>query len=273
MANTPLIKSDSAYFKREDLNETGSAKDRAIIFQIENLKKQGFSQAVISSTGNAAISAAHFCHLNKINLTIFVSPKISQNKFNLLQKSGCQIFISDQPISEAIKFSKKNHFYLLRQSTDPTALLGYQQIGQELTNELPQITSVFIPVGSGTTLLGISQKLSPSIKIFAVQPASNCPLSKSFDSNYQIETDNIIDAISVKYLPLKSQIITAIKTSKGSGLVVQNSDILAAQKILESQQIFTSLEGAMAFAGFKKAQSQNLDIGNYPVIILTGCQR
>ncbi|MDD4383267.1 MAG: PLP-dependent lyase/thiolase [Candidatus Shapirobacteria bacterium] len=273
MANTPLIKLENVYLKREDLNETGSAKDRAMIFQIENLKKQDFKTAVISSTGNAAISAAHFCHLNQINLTIFVSPKINQAKFDLLKKDGGQIFITDQPISESIKFSKKNHAYLLRQSTDPSALIGYQEIGKELMNKLPQITSIFVPVGSGTTLLGISQALPSSVKIYAVQPASNCPLSKFFDSDYQPEIENITDALSAKYLPLKSQIISAIKNSGGTGLIVQNNEILEAQKILDLNEIKTSLEGALAFAGYKKAIKNNLNIGNYPVVILTGCQR
>ena len=273
MPNTPLIKIANAYLKREDLNETGSAKDRAMIFQIENLKKQGFKTAVISSTGNAAISATHFCHLNQIDLTIFVSPKINKSKFDLLKKNGGQIFISNQPISESIKFSKKNHSYLLRQSTDPSALIGYQEIGKELMNELPKITSIFIPVGSGTTLLGISQALISSVKIYAIQPASSCPLSKFFDLNYQPETENITDALSAKYLPLKSQIISTIKNSGGTGLIIQNDEILEAQKILESNKIKTSLEGALAFAGFKKATKNNLNIGSYPVIILTGCQR
>jgi len=273
MANTPLIKLENVYFKREDLNETGSAKDRAMIFQIENLKKQGFTNAVISSTGNAAISATHFCGLNNINLTIFVSPKIDKNKFDLLKKSGSQIFITDQPISESIKFSKKNHSYLLRQSTDPNALIGYQEIGKELIAELPQITSIFIPVGSGTTLLGISQAINPLVKLYAVQSAANCPLSSFFDSNYQPEIENITDALSAKYLPLKSQIISAIKNSGGTGLIIQNNEILEAQKILESNNIKTSLEGALAFAGFKKAIKNNLDVGNYPVVVLTGCQR
>lgn len=273
MTNTPLIKIENIYFKREDLNPTGSAKDRAMIFQIENLKKQGFNQAVISSTGNAAISAAHYCQLNQIDLTIFLSHKVNQNKLELIKKNKCQIFFSDKPISDAIKFSKKNKVYLLRQSTDPSALIGYQQIGKELINELPQITSVFIPVGSGTTLLGISQSLNPSIKIYAIQPASNCPLSKLFDQDYLPETENITDSISVKYLPLKSQVIAAIKNSKGAGLVVQNQNILNTKNSLNFNQIETSKEGAMALAGLKKAIKNGLEIGDYPVVILTGCQR
>lgn len=273
MANTPLIKLESIYFKREDLNETGSAKDRAMIFQIENLRKQGFKQAVISSTGNAAISASYFCNLNNIELTVFLSPKVNQNKLNLIKKYPCQIVFSKKAISDAIKFSKKNNNYLLRQSTDPSALIGYQQIGKELIKDLPQITSIFIPVGSGSTLLGVSQALNQSVKIFAVQPASNCPLSQYFDKNYEKETENITDAISVKYLPLKSQIISTIKNSGGTGLIVQNKNILEAQKELETNQIKTSLEGVMAFAGLKKAIDNKLEIGNYPVVLLTGCQR
>lgn len=273
MANTPLIKLGNIYLKREDLNKTGSAKDRAMIFQVENLKKHGFKSAVISSTGNAAISASYFCKLNQITLTIFVSPKINKNKLALLKINNDKVFFTDQPISESVKFSKKNHAYLLRQSTDPSALIGYQEIGKEITLEIPQITSLFVPTGSGTTLLGTSQALNPSVKIYAIQPASNCPLSKYFDSNFKPETENVTDALSAKYLPLKSQIITTIKNSNGTGLIVQNSDILEAQKILKTNKIETSYEGALAFAGYQKAVKNNLNMGNYPVILLTGCQR
>ncbi|HPT65968.1 MAG TPA: PLP-dependent lyase/thiolase [Candidatus Woesebacteria bacterium] len=251
MANTPLIKLEDVYFKREDLNETGSAKDRAIIFQIENLKKQGFNSAVISSTGNAAISACHFCFLNKINLTVFLSPKVNKNKLNLIK--NCQIVFSNKAISDAIKFAKKNNAYLLRQSTDPSALIGYQEIGKELT----KATSIFVPVGSGTTLLGISQAVNPSVKMFAIKP----------------ENTLLTDALTVKYQPLKNRVASTVKNSEGSELIIQNKEILEAQKILESNNIKTSPEGALAFAGFKKAKNQKLDIGSYPVVIFTGCQR
>ncbi len=273
MTNTPLVKLENAYLKREDKNPTGSAKDRAIPLQIENLKKLGFNHAVISSTGNAAISAAHFCHENKINLTIFLSPKISPTKLSLLKKYDSEIIISDQPISEAIKFSKTNHSYLLRQSTDPTALIGYQQISQELIEQLPNLTSIFIPIGSGTTLLGISQKLPSSVKIFGVQSVANCPITKLFDSNFNPETRLITDALSAKFLPQKNQIINAIKQTGGSGLTIQNEAIISADVYLKNQGIETSLEGSLAFAGYQKAIKNNVEVGQFPVILLTGTKR
>lgn len=273
MIPTPIIKIDNLYFKREDLNQTGSAKDRAIQEQIKNIKKLNQKEAVISSTGNAALSAAHFCQKNNIKLTIFLSPKINPNKLALLKKYSHTIKISPKPISNSIKFSKNNSAYLLRQSTDPTALIGYQQIGQEIREQLPQITSIFVPVGSGTTLLALSTSLSKETKLFASQSAANCLIAKKFDQNFNPEEELLTDALSVKFLPQKENIINAIKNSKGSAFVIQNSEIISANKFLQENNIETSLEGALALAALFKAQKNNIEIGDYPLILLTGAKR
>ena len=273
MANTSLVKLDNIYLKREDQNPTGSAKDRAIPLQIEHLKNQGYQQAVISSTGNAAISAAHFCHQHQIKLTIFLSPKINPHKLNLLKNYEAEIIISPQPISDSIKFSKTNSAYLLRQSTDPVAQIGYQQISLELTEQLPQISSLFIPIGSGTTLLGISQKLPPQVKIFGCQSVANSPISQIFDTNFTPETRLITDALSAKFLPNKNEIIKTIKKFNGSAFSLQNEAIISAHDYLKRLGITTSLEGALSFAAYKKAVDNNFLVGNFPVILLTGAER
>jgi threonine dehydratase len=264
---TPLTKIDNLYFKREDLNQTGSAKDRAIPLQIQSLINNGYTSAVISSTGNAAISASYFCQQANIPLTIFVSPNINPHKLSLIKGNIIQ---SHKPISDAIKFSKTNHSYLLRQSTDNTAQLGYGEIAKELLSELPQITSIFIPVGSGTTLLGIGKVLPENVKIFAVQPASNPTICSSFDTHYTLESENITDSLSVKYLPLKKNIIEVIKKHNGSGIIVKNQDAINCLDFVK--QFNTSSESALTLAGFFQAQ-KNLEVGDYPVILLTGTKR
>ena len=263
---TPLIKVDNYYLKREDYNPTGSAKDRAISHQVSQLVKQGITNAVISSSGNAAISAAHFCQQANINLTIFVPENINPQKAELIKAK--QVYFSKRPISDAFRFAKSHHAHYLRQSTDPNAQTGYQSIGRELLEQLPQISSLFIPVGSGTTLLGISQAI-PQVKIFAVQPASYPPIASQFDHDYTREELTITDSLSVRLLPLKTKVLQA----SFSGLVVQNSEAIFSQTILFSNSITTSPEGALAHAGFLKAQKMLMDIGNYPVILLTGAKR
>ena len=264
---TPLTKIDNLYFKREDLNPTGSAKDRALPLQIQNLIKNGYSSAVISSTGNAAISASYYCQQTGIPLTIFVSPNINPHKLSLIKGNIIQ---SQKPISDAIKFSKANHSYLLRQSTDITAQIGYGEIAKELLSELPQITSIFIPVGSGTTLLGISKILPDNVKIFAVQPASNPTICSSFNTHYTLESETITDALSVKYLPLKKEIIKIIEKHSGTGIIVNNTDALNCMDFVN--QFNSSPESALTLAGFYQDQ-KNLEVGDYPVILLTGAKR
>lgn len=273
MTNTPLVKLDNCFLKREDKNTTGSAKDRAIPLQINNLKQKGFTKAVISSTGNAAISAAYFCQQKQIELTIFLSPKVSPQKLFLLKQFSSEIILSPKPISEAIKFSKQNNAYLLRQSTDPVSLIGYQQIGQEIMSQLPQVTSIFIPIGSGTTLIGISQKISPNVLIYGAQSAANCSISKIFDKDYLPENRLITDALSAKFLPQKKLIIDTINQTKGFAFTIQNEAIIMANHYLETKDIVTSLEGALAFAAYQKAVKNNYPVGEFPVILLTGTKK
>ncbi len=264
---TPLEKINSVYFKREDQNPTGSAKDRAIRKQIKKLIGLGYKTAVISSTGNAAISAAHFCQQEGIKLTVFVSPKINPHKLKLIDDS---IVKSLKPISEAIKFSKTNNAYLLRQSTDPVAITGYQEIGQEILKQLPQVSSIFVPTGSGTTLLGITEALPKNIKIFAVQSAYNPTLAPAFKIKYPPETKNLTDALTVKYLPLKTKIVTTLKKHQSFPIIVTNSEIISAQKLISTLHL--SSESALALAAYLQVKDK-FSIGNFPVIICTGTRR
>jgi len=272
MNQTKLIKIENFYLKREDQNPTGSAKDRALVAQIQNLIEKKITNAVISSTGNAAISAAYFCQKQGINLTIFVSPKINLKKLSLISPSA-KIITSLKPISDSFKFSKSQNAYFLRQSTDPSSLIGYQEIAKEILNQNPQTTSIFIPVGSGTTLLGISQKLPPHIPIFAIQSAANPTITSKFNSQYTKETQLITDALSAKYLPLKSKILNAIKKSKGTGLTIQNQQIINSHQHLLDLNVRCSLEGGLTLAGFELANKLSLNIGNNPIILITGTLR
>lgn len=265
---TPISKIGHLHFKREDLNPTGSVKDRSLPLQIQQLLKNNFHSAVISSTGNAAISASFYCHQADIPLTIFVSPKITSQKLKLLQG---KVITSKKPISDAIKFAKANNAYLLRQSTDPIALTGYQQIAIDIVNQFPQITSLFLPVGSGTTLLGISQRLPSHVKIFAVQPASNPTLAKYFDSSLVPEKESFTDALSVKYLPLKPQLLKVIRESGGQALAVSQK---FHQKYLHSlDKIQASPEATLTLAGYYQLAPLKKLVGNHPLILITGTKR
>lgn len=271
--NTPLVKIDDIYFKCEYQNPTGSHKDRAFKLQIARLKKNGVKKAVISSSGNAAISASYYCGINGIDLTIFISPSINKHKLEVLKESKCEIIETKKPISAAFKFAQKNASFNLRQSTDPEASIGHEAIADEILGENVVPDAVFLPVSSGTTLAGISNgfnKKGYKIPIHAVQTDVIYPIASQFDNDFTSSTEkSLADAIVARFTPREKEIIRIIKDTNGSAWVIGNREMLIAREWLLKNNLNCSYEGAAVVAALWKARKKGYKFGN-PVCLLTG---
>jgi threonine synthase len=269
---TLLKKMDGIYFKCEYLNPTGSHKDRGSAYQISYHYQKGVTQAVISSSGNLAISAAKYCQLAGIHLNVFVSPNINFQKLEALTKSDCKINKSKTPIKDAIQFAKKTGATNLRQSTDPIGSIGYRTIAFELYESDPGIDAVFIPVSSATTLVGIFegyQKIGKMPSLHAVQTDAVHPVAIEFDRDFREEKKSLADAIVARYTPRKEGAISAIKKTGGTGWIVSDKVMLRAHKWLKDKKIVCSYEGALALGGLWKAQTKGFKFRK-PACLLTG---
>jgi threonine synthase len=313
---TRLQEIEGLYFKREDENPTGSVKDRGMAFQISAWMKNrailpfnkcGLNKVVISSSGNAAISAAAYCKLAGIDLNVFVSKKIGIAKLerlleggnlevhrftNLLnertRKSKISIVQTDRPVSAAHRYAQKHGLYNLRPSKDRLASIGYQTIAYELQRQLSDIGSIWFPVSSGTTMIGTANGYKSSIdendiskmftmdqklllpQIHAVQTSKVHSIAKYFDSDFSLSKSSLASALVAKVVHQKNEIIALIDKSEGSGWVVNDKQILLADKWLRSHKIKTSYEGATALAGYFKAKKAGFRIRKPVVIVLTG---
>lgn len=270
---TPLTDIDGILFKHEYDNPTGSIKDRGMAYAISALYEQNIKSAVLSSSGNAAISAATYCRLANIKLKVFVSPKINKSKRKIIKELGCGIVVSKKPISNAFRYARKNKAYNLRQSTDPNATVGPMTLAYELIKQQPDIDAIFIPISSGSNLVGIVEgyhKLKYKLPaIHAVQTQAVCPIASVFDKNYIYKSTSIAQAIVAKFIPKEQEIINIIKNSKGSGWVIDDDSIITAHQWLNNKNIICSYEGAAALAAVWKAKKNGFSYKN-PVCILTG---
>lgn len=271
--NTPLVKLGDIYFKCEFQNPTGSHKDRVFAYQITKLKGNGITKATISSSGNAAISAANYCKLAGIDLTVFVSPNINTNKLKVLENLGCRIIKTPKPVSDSIKYAKAHGVYNLRQSTDPNAPYGYQSIADEIIESKIMPDAVFVPVSSGTALVGISHgfdKLKLTIPLHAVQTDSVHPIAGVFDQKFQeMQEKSLADAIVARFTPRESEAVNVIRKTKGWGWVIGNEEMLKGREWLLSHHLDCSYEGGAVLAALWKARKQGFKFKT-PVCLLTG---
>lgn len=270
--NTPYKIIDGIGFKCEYENPTGSVKDRGIVYQIAKAKEEGYTQAVISSSGNAAISASQYAKLFGIKLTVFVSEKINKSKLEILRKSNSRIIVSPKPVSKAFVFAKENNAYNLRQSTDENAPYGYETIAYELIDIEPEIDAIILPVSSGTTMVGIYEGfrgLSHIPSFHLVQTEAIHPIASKFDKDFVPKVESLADAIVAKFTKREDVLLEIIRKSGGSGWVAEEEKLGENIKWLHSHGLICSYEGAIVLSAYQKVKEKGFHY-NHPVCLLTG---
>lgn len=258
--------------KREDKNPTGSLKDRGMAYLISLAYSQGVKDLVLSSSGNAAISALSYCKLAGLDLQIFVSKKINTGKMKKIEELGGKIIVTERAVSEAAKYAKDNNFFNLRPSINEFGPEGYKTIAFEILRNQDEIDDIFIPVSSGVCLLGIFNGFSLFNKIprfHLCQSSANPPLASIYDEDFVPEEKSLASSLVAKSLPLKEEIVSAIKRSGGTGWIIDNEKISEAQSELVKKGIDTSYEGALALAAVYKASERGWNLGK-TVVLLTG---
>src|SRR5690606_5623518 len=154
-------------------------------------------------------------------------------KVSALQKIQTKIIFDPRPVSAAFRYAKQHNAYNLRPSLDDLGPVGYKTLGIELAQQLPQPpATIFIPVSSGTELVGMSEGFSsqniPLPQIHLVQTSAYHPLAKEYDIDFQTEEQNLASGLVAKSIPRKAQIKQLISQSHGTGWVVSNQQIQQA---------------------------------------------
>lgn len=260
----------SIYLKREDLNPTGSWKDRGNAYKATSIFKNKIKSGVLASSGNAAISL--ITYLNKFipdfKLFVVVSENINQEKLSklksLVEGTRHELISSDNPRKRSNEIAAQNSIPNFRSSIDDEIVKGYWSLGFELADEVTknQIEAIFIPVSSGTAFVGIAQglfmrleKLERMPKLIAVQTTSTSPIADAMNGESDNVELSIADAIIDKTALRAPQIIKAIKETNGYAVRISNDEIEFAKNLAKENQIELSNTSALSLAAAMKDSS------------------
>jgi threonine dehydratase len=256
------------WVKKEYENITGSAKDRSLFTQILFYYKEGKRDFVISSSGNAGISAAYACQNLGCNLVLYLSHQISQSKKDRMVKfagNSTKIVYSANPLKECVKFANNTGAVLLRGSIDDIALIGFKDIAYELIEQLPDCTDIFIASSSGTTACGIAlgyaDKKIKCPRIHIVQTEYVNKLVGGDKKEGRSVAEAIVDNVGYR--------AKQVREVMSYGWIVPDDQIIANSEELWELGYNCSYEGGLALGGYKMALDKGIKM-DVPVIILTG---
>jgi threonine dehydratase len=261
--------------KDENENPNKSFKDRSLAYQVSRRVWEGKTKFVISSSGNAAVSAAAYCGLAKVELDIFISDHINTLKLERIknfESEKIHFHQSQKAKSDAIKFASETGAFNLRGSHDDYALIGYETIAYELAEQYPDIDSIFLPTSSGTSAIGIYngfKHVKKNVKIFICQTSRIHAMASKFDKDFIPSASSYADAIVDRVALRKTKITEIVKESEGGGFVVNDALLYQAKEAAESQSLYYTYNSLLGLAGLIKATQKSHEL-LYPVVLASG---
>ncbi len=171
--------------KLEDRNPTGSIKDRAALFMINDAEKDGRltpgCTILEPTSGNTGISLAMIAKLKGYGIVCVMPENTSEERRQLLEMFGARIISSpaaggsNQAVAVAKQLAAENpDWVMLYQYGNPSnARAHYEGTGPEIYADLPSVTHFVAGLGTTGTLMGTGRFLRekvPGIQIVAAEP-------------------------------------------------------------------------------------------------------
>ncbi len=206
----PKINPESEiYLKPENLQVTGSFKLRGAYYRISQLDEEEKAKGVIAcSAGNHAQGVALGAARNGIKSLICLPEGAPISKVEATRRLGAEIClvpgVYDDAYCRALELRDEFGYTFIHPFNDPRVIAGQGTIGLELTEQLPDMDTVIVPVGGGGLAGGIAfaiKMLNPNIKVYGVQ-ADGAPGMQRSIEHQRIEcldkVSTVADGIAVK---------------------------------------------------------------------------
>ena len=252
------------FLKREDLQPVFSFKNRGAYNKIISLTPSQKKKGVIAaSAGNHAQGVAYACKKLRIPCLIVMPITSPDIKVSSVKSFGAKILLDGDNINQSLKtalsLAKKKKLEFIHPFDDPLTIAGQGTIGKEILEDTEDYNAVFIPVGGGGLLAGVSSwiaqhKDNKKIKIYGVEVEDSASLLEAikFDKRVRLrEVGLFADGVAVEQIGKAN--FDVIKECVDGVITVSVDEVCAAVKdIFEDTRVLSEPAGAVALAGLKK---------------------
>jgi threonine dehydratase len=246
------------HLKLENLQRTGSFKDRGALNRLLDLSAEERKRGVVTaSAGNHAQAVAYHGSRLGISVSVVMPETTPLIKITNTKRYGAEVSLHGATISDAMieaqRIEEAQRRTLIHAFDDDRVIAGQGTIGLELSEQLPDVSVIIAPIGGGGLISGIAiaiKELRPRVRVVGVEAdaAASARASREAGRVVHIETsETIADGIAVKRIgdrtfPLIEKYVDEIVT-------VEEEQIAAAVHLLiERQKLVVEGAGAVTLA-------------------------
>ena len=203
------LSGNRVFFKLENLQITGSFKERGALNRLLTLTPDEAKRGVIAaSAGNHGMAVAYHGQRLKIAATIVMPLHAPLIKVSRVRHYGAQTVLHgsdyDAAFTEAQRLAQEKGLTFIHGFNDPWVVAGQGTIGLELYEQNPDLHAVVVPVGGGGLIAGIAlilKTLNPKIRIIGVQAEAVPSMKAALEKGAPIRLPpamTIADGIAVR---------------------------------------------------------------------------
>ncbi len=267
------------HVKLENLQYTGSFKVRGALNKLLSLTPEQRTQGVVTaSSGNHGAGVAYGLHKLGVQGTVFVPEHASVTKVEAIKQLGAQVrfYGKDSVLTEAFaqEYASSKGMTYISPYNDPQVIGGQGTIAVELTRQIERIDTIFVALGGGGLISGISaylKTLSDHVRVVGCSPQNSPVMIESLKAQHIVEMESLStlsdgtaggvepDAIT---FPLCQHLVDDY-------VLVSEEEIKEAMKLfMETQHMLIEGAAGVALAAFLQ-QREHLQ-GQNVVIVICG---
>lgn len=176
---TPLLPWDErTWLKPESLQPVGAFKMRGAYNKLASLSAEERARGVVTySSGNHAQAVARAARLTGARAVICMPENAPRVKIEGVQRDGAEIVFTGDDSEErhrvALDLVERHGYVMIEPYDDPVIIAGQGTCGLEIAEDLPNVTSVLVPVSGGGLSAGVAtavKSLVPTARFIGVEP-------------------------------------------------------------------------------------------------------
>lgn len=276
---------NEVWIKREDLQPVHSFKLRGAYNKIAQLSAAEKNKGVITaSAGNHAQGVALAASRLGLKALIVMPKTTPEIKVSSVRELGAEIELVgnayDDAYEHALERANSTGMTFVHPYDDPAVIAGQgtiakevlEQIQAQLVDKSEQLDMIFVPVGGGGLIAGISaylKAINPAIRIVGVEPDDAPCMYEALKAGKRIVLDQVgifADGVAVKQAGKEP--FRVAQQCVDDMILVSTDEICAAIKdIFDDTRSITEPAGALAVAGMKKYVEEN-DIKDQRIVVI-----
>lgn len=278
---TPLVPlhdsvgAHNVHLKLETMQPINSFKIRGIFNAVARMDEAERAKGLFTtSAGNTAQALAWCGRHFGVRAQSMMPHSAPQTKADAVRAYGGEpVFVEYDELFDYMRNRgwENQDYAFVHPWTNRDVLIGHGSAGFEIIEDLPDVETVFIPVGGGGFFSGVAlalRALKPEIKIVAVEPETCPALSASLEAGKAVAVDchTFCDGVAVPYMT--DEMFPLLRELADDCMLISEEEVFDAIRLLAAgNKIIAEGAGALSTAAALKVDESERGVS---VAIVTG---